>query len=163
MTQRREMFWMEPIGRIVREDKGVVLAIDAPYRSALEDLDQFSHVMVFWWADAFDNDTDRARLHIKPPYAPDRSIGVFATRSPFRPNPISMTTCPILGVDVAAGRVTVSDIDAFDGTRIVDLKAYLPVCDRVQAVRQPPWLDGWPEWMPENGTRLMDPKEPAGG
>jgi tRNA (Thr-GGU) A37 N-methylase len=119
--------------------------------------------MVFWWADAFDNVADRARLHIQPPYAPDREIGVFATRSPFRPNPISMTTCPILAVDEAAGRATVSDIDAFDGTPIVDLKAYLAICDRVREVRHAPWLEGWPEWMPETGTRLMDPRDESGG
>lgn len=159
MQVQTERFWMAPIGRIRRGDDQVVLEIDEAFRSALEDLDQFSHVMVFWWADAFDNAADRARLHIRPPYAPDRSIGVFATRSPFRPNPIAMTTCPVLAVDVAAGRVTVADIDAYDGTRIVDLKAYLPVCDRVQDARQAPWLEGWPMWLPEGGTRLMDPRE----
>ena len=75
----RERFWMEPIGRIRRQDDPVVLAVDAP----------------------------------------------------FRPNPIAMTTCPILAIDQEAGRVWVGAIDAFDGTRIVDLKAYLPICDRV--------------------------------
>ncbi len=154
-----ERFWMEPIGRIRREDDGVVLEIDAPFRPALTDLAHFSHVMVFWWAGEFDNEEDRARLFIKPPYAPDREIGVFATRSPFRPNPIAMTTCPILAIDQEAGRVRVGEIDAFDGTQIVDLKAYLPICDRVQEPRTPLWLDNWPAWLPEAGMRLVDPKE----
>ncbi len=145
MQQQENVMRMMAIGRIRREEKAIVLEIDAPYRPALDDLHHFSHVMVFWWADAFDNDEARARLHIKPPYAPDRSIGVFATRSPFRPNPIAMTTCPIVDLDVAAGRVTVTEIDAFDGTRIVDLKAYLPFCDRVREPRVAPWLAGWPD------------------
>jgi tRNA (Thr-GGU) A37 N-methylase len=114
--------------------------------------------MVFWWADAFDNGEDRAMLHIKPPYAPDRSIGVFATRSPFRPNPIAMTTCPLVSVDEEEGLVVISDIDAFDGTPIIDLKAYLPICDRVRDPRVPEWLADWPEWAPEAGTPLVDPK-----
>jgi predicted transcriptional regulator YdeE len=45
----------------------------------------------------------------------------------------------------------VGDIDAVDGTPLVDLKGYFCVCDRVQKARLPAWLEGWPEWMPENG------------
>jgi tRNA-Thr(GGU) m(6)t(6)A37 methyltransferase TsaA len=158
VQQEQGVFWMEPIGRVRRKGAEVVLQIEPRFRPGLEDLDQFSHVMVFWWADEFDNEWDRARLHIKPPYAPDRAIGVFATRSPFRPNPIAMTTCPILDVDTDAGRLTVGDIDAFDGTKVIDLKAYLPICDRVKAPQLPSWFADWPTWMPETGTRLQDPK-----
>jgi tRNA-Thr(GGU) m(6)t(6)A37 methyltransferase TsaA len=156
--QNPEKFWMTSIGQIRRDQEEVVLEIDAPFRPALQDLEQFSHVMVFWWAEEFDNDEDRAKCLIKPPYAPERAMGIFATRSPFRPNPLAMTTCPIISVDRDAGRVVVGDIDAFDGTPIVDLKAYLPICDRVRDVRVPPWLADWPEWTPEKGMRLMDPK-----
>jgi tRNA (Thr-GGU) A37 N-methylase len=67
-----------------------------------------------------------------------------------------MTTCKVLEVDELAGRVRVADIDAIDGTRIVDLKAYLPVCDRVREVHIPEWLSDWPDWMPENGTGLEE-------
>ena len=152
----REAFEVYPIGRVHRSDDAVVLEIDAPLRPALKDLEQFSHVMVFWWADQFDNDEDRAKLHIHPPYAPDRAMGVFATRSPFRPNPIAMTTCPIVDIDAEQGRITVTDIDAVDETQIIDLKAYFPICDRVRDAHIPSWLAGWPEWMPEGGTRLLD-------
>ncbi|MGC9469757.1 MAG: hypothetical protein ACP5HS_14265, partial [Anaerolineae bacterium] len=76
MQPNRERYWMEPIGYVCRKPGHVVLEIEAPFHPALKDLEHFSHVMVFWWADAFDNDEDRAKLHIKPPYAPDRSIGV---------------------------------------------------------------------------------------
>jgi len=48
----------------------------------------------------------------------------------------------------------VSDIDAYDGTPIVDLKAYFPVCDRVKEATIPEWLSNWPEWMPEQGIGL---------
>jgi tRNA-Thr(GGU) m(6)t(6)A37 methyltransferase TsaA len=157
-TEKRQKFWMEPIGHVRRGEESVVLEIDEPFRPALQDLETFSHVMVFWWAEDFDTEEDRARMFIKPPYAPDREIGVFATRSPFRPNPVAMTTCPIVEIDRDAGRVVVGDIDAFDGTPIVDLKAYLPICDRVREVRVAPWLEAWPTWLPETGMRLVDPK-----
>ena len=154
-----ETFCMHPIGRIHRNDESIHIEVDAPYRPALKQLGQFSHVMVFWWADWFDSDEYRNSqdmLQCQPPYAQEHVTGVFATRSPYRPNPIAMTTCKLLGVDEGEGRVQVADMDAVDGTRIVDLKAYFPVCDRVQEASIPQWLAGWPEWMPENGIGLEE-------
>jgi tRNA (Thr-GGU) A37 N-methylase len=80
--------------------------------------------------------------------------GIFATRAPHRPNPITLTTCKILSVDETNGVVQVAEIDALDGSPVIDLKAYFPVCDRVQDVRIPDWLAGWPEWMPAEGLGL---------
>lgn len=154
-----ETFVMRPIGRVHRNDERIQIEIDAPYCLALKQLGQFSHVMVFWWADWFDSDEYRKNpdmLRCQPPYASEHVTGVFATRSPYRPNPIAMTTCKLLGVDEEAGRLWVGDVDAVDGTRIVDLKAYFPVCDRVQEATLPTWLADWPEWMPENGIGLEE-------
>lgn len=67
-----------------------------------------------------------------------------------------MTTCKLLGVDEEAGLLKLAEIDAFDGTPVVDVKAYFPVCDRVQEARIPAWLSDWPEWMPEEGIGLME-------
>ena len=49
-----------------------------------------------------------------------------------------------------------ADIDAYDGTPIVDLKAYFPVCERVKEAHIPEWLADWPEWMPEEGLGLYE-------
>jgi tRNA-Thr(GGU) m(6)t(6)A37 methyltransferase TsaA len=147
---------MYPIGQVRRGDDGICLEIDKPYRPALKQLDRFSHVMVFWWADWFDNEEWRTRLQTHPPYAEEHLTGVFATRSPYRPNPIAMTTCKLLGMDEGQGVLQVADIDAVDGTRIVDLKAYFPVCDRVREAYIPEWLSDWPEWMPEDGIGLEE-------
>ena len=62
-----------------------------------------------------------------------------------------MMTRKIVGMDEEEGVVGVGDIDAHDGTPILDLKAYFPVCDRVREARIPAWLSEWPEWMPEEG------------
>jgi tRNA-Thr(GGU) m(6)t(6)A37 methyltransferase TsaA len=120
----------------------------------LKQLDRFSHVMIFWWADKHDNAKSRGALQCEPPYAKGKVTGVFATRAEYRPNPIAMTTCKILKADEKSGIVEVADIDAFDGTPVVDLKAYFPVCDRVKEARIPEWLLDWPEWMPEEGIGL---------
>ena len=158
-TTTQETFHLFPIGRVRRGAEGIRIEVDVPYRPALKQLDQFSHVMVFWWADWFDNDEYRAMLQCEPPYAQGHVTGVFATRAPYRPNPIAVTTCKLLAVDGEQGLLEVADIDAVDGTRVVDLKAYFGVCDRVREAHIPEWLSDWPEWMPENGVGLMEGEE----
>jgi tRNA-Thr(GGU) m(6)t(6)A37 methyltransferase TsaA len=149
-----QVFKLYPIGTIKRADDGVTLEILAPFRPALKQLARFSHVMVFWWADRHDNETSRSILETEPPYAQGHVTGVFATRAEYRPNPIAMTTCTLLDVDEQQGLVRVANIDAYDGTAIVDLKAYFPVCDRVREAHIPEWLSDWPEWMPDEGLGL---------
>ncbi len=147
-------FQLEPIGQIQRNENDVCLEIAAPFRPGLKQLDHFSHVIVFWWADQHDTQEYRTLLQTEPPYAQGHVTGVFACRSPYRPNPLAMTTCKILAVADTHGIVRVSNIDAYDGTQIVDLKGYFPVCDRVQNAHIPDWLADWPEWMPEEGMGL---------
>lgn len=145
-----------PLGVVQRTQDEVTLLIEPPYRPALRALEHFSHVMVLWWADRFDSPEYRQTMQCDPPYAPGHTCGMFATRSPIRPNPLMMTTCKLLEVDEAEGVVRLVDLDAIDGTPILDLKAYFPVCDRVQAATIPDWLEGWPEWMPEDGIGLEE-------
>lgn len=152
----KETYQVQPIGTIRRNGDEIHLEIDEAFRPGLTQLEHFSHVMVFWWAEFFDNEESRAMLQMQPPYAEDQVTGVFASRSPFRPNPIMMTTCKLLGMEKEQGTLKVADIDAFDGTRLVDLKAYFPVCDRVQEAHIPEWLSDWPEWMPEDGIGLEE-------
>jgi tRNA-Thr(GGU) m(6)t(6)A37 methyltransferase TsaA len=149
-----ETYRIYPIGYIRRTEKGIHLEILEPYRPALKQLEHFSHVMVFWWADRHDNEKNRSIMQTRPPYAEEELVGVFATRAEYRPNPIAMTTCEILEVDEEKGIVRIANIDAYDGTRVVDLKAYFPVCDRVKETRVPRWVLDWPEWMPEEGIGL---------
>ena len=152
----QEVYHVYPIGHVRREEDEVRLEILEPYRPALKQLEHFSHVVVLWWADRHDNEESRSTMQTRPPYAPDKLTGVFATRAEYRPNPIAVTTCPILDVDEEEGLIWVSDIDAYDGTRLLDLKGYFPVCDRVKEARIPGWLTGWGDWMPEEGLGLWE-------
>jgi tRNA (adenine37-N6)-methyltransferase len=149
-------FELRQIGTIHRTEAGIRLEIAEAYRPAMKQLDHFSHVMVLWWAHGLDEDDWRGTLQTDPPYAPGHLSGVFATRAPYRPNPLGVTMCKILGMDEDAGTLTVGDIDALEGTPIVDLKAYFPVCDRVRDATIPDWLEGWPEWMPDEGVGLEE-------
>ncbi len=148
---------IEPIGHVRRTGAGeVFVEILATYRAGLKQLDRFSHVIVLWWADRSDNPTMRGTLQCNPPYATEHTTGVFACRAEYRPNPIAVTTCEIVAVDEAHGIVRLRNIDALDGSPVLDLKAYFPVVDRVQDAHIPGYLTGWPEWLPESGIGLEE-------
>lgn len=139
-----------PIGRVRATGRNGAVWIAEPFRSALKQLDKFSHLIVIWWADRSDRPGRRAILTTNPPYARNRETGVFACRSPYRPNPVALTTCRIVGVDPEKGLVRVRNLDARAGTPVIDLKAYFPVCDRVKKAQIPEWCPrSWPEWVTE--------------
>jgi tRNA-Thr(GGU) m(6)t(6)A37 methyltransferase TsaA len=145
---------LRPIGTVRRRGEEVWLDVEEVYRPALRELDRFSHVIALWWASGHDDDTSRSTLQTELPYAPGVRAGVFACRSEYRPNPIALTVCGIVEVDEASGRVRVGDIDAFDGSPLLDIKPYIGVVDRVADITVPEWFAGWPEWLPEEGIGL---------
>jgi tRNA-Thr(GGU) m(6)t(6)A37 methyltransferase TsaA len=94
------------------------LEIAPELEAGLADVEGFSHLYVLW---VFDR-VDRVELTARPP-SDDRPHGVFATRSPQRPNPIGLTVVELLG---RAGCVLhVAGVDMLDGTPILDVKPYL--------------------------------------
>ncbi|MFA6508441.1 MAG: TrmO family methyltransferase [Treponemataceae bacterium] len=153
MNERMEL---RKIGTVRRTENEVQIEIDTPYRAGLAGLDEFSHCHILWWAGSdfgmgFDT---RTVIEGDLPYAPGRRSGVFANRSPFRPNLIAMTICPIKRLDVDKGILEPSAIDALDGTVVLDIKPYYGCCDRVKSPRTPSWLPPWGEWIPEGGIDL---------
>jgi tRNA (Thr-GGU) A37 N-methylase len=150
---------MTPIGEVLRDAAGPYLQIAPDYRPALKGLADFGHVYVLWWAARYDDPELRGILRTPLPYADQREVGVFACRAPVRPNLVMSTLCEVLGVDEASGVVRVGDIDAFDGTPLVDLKPYYGCTDRVREPRQPDYLVGWDTWFPAQGEGLMPGEE----
>ena len=147
---------IQTIGTVRHHPDGFSLQIEPPYRPALKEMDQFSHIHVLWWADRMDGDERRQMLQTELPYAPGTQAGVFACRAEYRPNPIGLTVCPILGVDEKKGLVKLAYIDAFDGTPILDLKPYIPISDRIRDVKVPSWLQDWPMWMEEAAEYFIE-------
>ena len=155
LSQSQETFKVYPVGYVRRKDDKTWLEILNEYIPALKELEKFSHVQVFWWFSEFQDDDYRSIMQSEAPYdAP--VLGMFACRSPVRPNPIGLTTAKILNVDHKKGIVEITNIDAFDDTPILDLKAYIPIVDRVKDVSVPPWCADWPEWLPEDGLGLEE-------
>lgn len=138
-----------PIGMVRASDENqhYYLQIDEPYRAGLKQLDQFSHVMIFWWADRMDTEKYRSIMTTQLPYAPGVEAGVFACRSEYRPNPIAVTLMALISIDLENGIVVLPWIDAFDGTPVLDLKPYIPISDRIRDYKVADWLADWPEWM----------------
>lgn len=144
-------FRITPIGYVRTGKDGYRLEIGAKYRAGLKGLEGFSHVNVIWWCHRFDDDASRKTLECRKPYrnAP-ATLGVFATRSPLRPNPVAISVAAVIGVDPSAGVVRIPYLDAEDGTPIIDLKPYHPSIERVRDASVPEWCSHWPKWYEDS-------------
>jgi tRNA-Thr(GGU) m(6)t(6)A37 methyltransferase TsaA len=107
-----------PRGLGAKHEAEGVLEIAPEFELGLADIEGFSHLIVLW---AFDRSSGY-ELTAYPP-SDNRPHGVFATRSPLRPNPIGLTVVSLLRRDGA--RLHVRGIDMLDGTPILDIKPYL--------------------------------------
>ncbi|MCI0486113.1 MAG: tRNA (N6-threonylcarbamoyladenosine(37)-N6)-methyltransferase TrmO [Blastocatellia bacterium] len=129
----RPMFTMRPIGFIrspftetsqipkgcgARHEAEGILEILPEFEQGLKDIEGFSHLYVIW---VFDK-SEGYELLGRPP-TDTKPHGVFATRSPRRPNPIGLTVVRLLGREENSLRV--AGVDMLDGTPILDIKPYL--------------------------------------
>jgi tRNA-Thr(GGU) m(6)t(6)A37 methyltransferase TsaA len=146
-------FELRPIGEVVAGEEGFALRIDERFRDALTGLEGFSHLNVLFWCHLLDEPDYRAITIAERPYrdAPDR-LGIFATRSPARPNPIALTPVPVISIDQEQGLVRIPFIDAEAGSPVLDIKPYHPAVDRIREVAVPEWCAGWPEWYEDSAT-----------
>lgn len=108
-----------PKGCGAKHEAEGIIEILPEFAAGLQDIEGFSHIFVIW---VFDRASGDFELVGVPP-TDDRPHGVFATRSPRRPNPIGLTVVKILGRDGA--KLRVAGLDMLDGTPILDLKPYM--------------------------------------
>lgn len=138
------MFNFEPIGKVIScyPDKfgtprqpGLVktswakIQIDKKWQpeAALEGLNGFSHLWVVFCFHL--NKSDRYHAKVHPPRMGGKPMGVFATRSPHRPNPIGLSLVKI--EKITSDGIEVSGIDLVQGTPVLDIKPYLPEVESV--------------------------------
>lgn len=117
---------------IVKELKGRVV-FEPPYRDyrAVKELSEYSHIWLLWLFSRSERE-DWSPTVRPPRLGGNTRVGVFATRSPYRPNPIGMSAVKLdrVVVDEGLGPVLeVSGIDMVDGTPILDIKPYLSFAD----------------------------------
>jgi tRNA (adenine37-N6)-methyltransferase len=107
-----------PKGPDAKHEADGIIELDPEFEAGLQDVEGFSHLYVLWLfhrVEGYD-------LIAHPP-SDDRPHGVFATRSPRRPNPIGLTVVELLGRDGC--RLRVRGVDMLDGTPVLDIKPYL--------------------------------------
>jgi tRNA-Thr(GGU) m(6)t(6)A37 methyltransferase TsaA len=107
-----------PKGLGTKHEAEGILEIAPEFEAGLTDIEGFSHLFVLWVLDR----SDGFELTGIPP-TDDRPHGVFATSSPYRPNPIGLTVVELLRRD--GRRLHVRGVDMLDGTPILDIKPYL--------------------------------------
>lgn len=110
------------------------------HKLALSGLEQMSHVWVIYH---FHEAQSQAKPLVRPPRAPDKLIGVYATRAPYRPNPIGLTLARIEKVE--DGRLYLNQVDLLDKTPILDLKPYVTDSDLASNPKLG-WIDEIENW-----------------
>ena len=144
---------LTPIGKISVGANGTLIQLESKYIPALKALDGFSHLNIVWWFSDFDNDEMRNILETPQPYKKAPAVmGIFATRSPMRPNPVALTVVQVIRVDYDNGIIQVAYIDANDGSPVLDIKPYTPSLDRVEIPGVPEWCSHWPKSLEESGS-----------
>ena len=144
---------INPIGFVEINDDGFALRIASSFRPGLKELAGFSHIHVLFWCHYLDTEEYRRFVTCPKPYrdAPE-TVGVFATRSPVRPNPLGLSICPVLDIQAEEGLIRLAYVDAEDGSPVVDLKPYHPAVDRVRDAGVPAWCSHWPRWYEDAAT-----------
>lgn len=133
----------------------VVFEPDYRNETALRGLEDFSHIWVIWQFSESVGETWSPT--VRPPrLGGNERKGVFATRSPFRPNAIGLSCLKLIGIEKTPDRGTVlrvSGADMMNGSPIYDIKPYVPYADCHPEARQ--------GFAPDSGSRLVVRFEPA--
>jgi tRNA-Thr(GGU) m(6)t(6)A37 methyltransferase TsaA len=111
----------------------------------LLNLDSYSHVIVIFWPHRVPDEVRGSKPQLHPRDDEQYPLmGVLATRSQVRPNPVLTTPVALLGIEGATLRVR--GLDAIDGTPVLDVKPYLPHHDAVPDARVPEWVSQAQAW-----------------
>jgi len=128
MKQPLKEGWEEIVSDIV---------IDDSLTEALDGLEEYSHIIVIYWLHQSDVAGGLA-AKVHPRGRPDLPlVGLFATRSPHRPNPLGKAMVRLL--ERRGNILKVKGLDAMDGTPVLDIKPYLPGYDSTDDARVAPW------------------------
>lgn len=147
-STQQQSFSLVPIGRVIN---GVEYPSDVKWENivsevvivpqlveALDGIDGFSHILIIFYLHQVDEDR-RSLLKVHPESKEELPlVGVFATRSPARPNPIGVTVVKLL--ERQENVLKVLGLDAYDGTPVLDIKPYLRRGDLIENATMPDWL-----------------------
>lgn len=117
-----------PIQNIGAKGERGFIEIFPEFALGLKDLDGFSHIILLYHL----HKVDHFSLQVKP-FLDNIERGIFATRSPIRPNPIGLTVVKI--IEIKNNLITIEDIDMLHQTPLLDIKPCLPMIDDIKNIR----------------------------
>ena len=120
------------------DEKEAKVRIFPEFCGGLKGISEFSHIIILYWIHSRDIEEERRTLQVIPRrHALNVKVGVFACRSPTRPNPIGLCVVELTKVEECV--LTVKGLDAFEGSPIIDIKPYLPRAESIPNARVPEW------------------------
>jgi len=133
------------IGRVTEINEDIsIIKIHKKYCPGLLQIEQFSHLIVLYWFHERDNKKHRDTLQVYPRrHKVETLTGVYACRSPSRPNPIGHTIVELLEADSCT--LKVKGLDALLNSPIIDIKPYHPRSDSVPSEKTSEWTDRGPK------------------
>lgn len=135
----RDSYQIFPVGIVRKSPESSSIEIFKDFEKALLGLEQFSHIIVFSWFHENDRAEKRKVLTVHPRGDKRNPLtGVFATRSPVRPNLLALFSCKILSI--RKNIVRIDRIEALDGTPVIDIKPYIPRTDALPEAKVPWWV-----------------------
>ncbi len=156
-TDFKTKFGLPRQSSIIKDIKGRIV-FEKKYRDVLtvRGLEEFSHIWVIW--EFSKAKKEKWSPTVRPPMlGGNKRMGVFATRSPFRPNPVGLSSLKIEKIDLEckdAPVIYVSGCDMMDKTPIYDIKPYLPYCDS-----HPEASGGFAEKVKERNLDVVFPEK----
>ena len=118
-----------PIQSVAAKGVAGIIELDPTYQDGLQDLEGFSYLLLLYHFHL----VRRSPSLVVTPFLDDQPHGVFATRSPQRPNPIGLSVVRLVRVE--GTQVHIEDVDVVDGTPLLDIKPYVPAFDVRAATR----------------------------
>jgi len=126
------------VGEVGSAGETSTVRIYPEYCQGLLGVDGYSHLILLYWMHLRDDEENRRTLRVVPRRHEGAPLtGVFASRSPSRPNPIGLAVVKVEAVEGCTLRV--SGLDALEGSPIIDVKPYQPRADSVPDARAPDW------------------------
>jgi len=113
-----------PYQPLANDEGDFRIIVNSQYRDGLRDLDRFHYIYVLYFIHRVNKIIS---MTVRPPWTPGREVGVFASRSPVRPNCLGLSIVRIK--HITGNQIVTSGLDVFDGTPLLDIKPYIKELD----------------------------------
>lgn len=154
-TELKGKFGLPRQSGVVKQLRGEIVLEKEYAGEALRGLDGFDYIWLIWGFSLNSSKASASSLTVRPPrLGGNERVGVFASRSPYRPNPLGLSSVAIEGIDFRKAMITVRGADLADGTPIYDIKPYLEYADSHIGIRS-----GFTEQSDWKGLEVEIPQE----